>query len=121
MSYSEREIEKMKVSKKYGIPYSGEKLLQGNNQKKELIIPDQYRLTSDMATQFELTKIIANRAKQIEEGGPIFIDSGNESDPRKIAFAEIIQKKSPCIIIRRDNEEYMKEIWKINEMTLPFQ
>lgn len=89
---------------------------------KEIVIvdPDQ-RITSEIMTAYEYTEIVSNRAKQIENGGPMFCDDPDgkcDGDPIKFAELEIDQKKCPLNILRMYNLNY-GEIWQVNHMSLP--
>ncbi len=83
--------------------------------EKELIIvaPDKRR-TSDKITRAELSRAISTRARQIQEGGQIFVES-TASDPSQIAVDEILAKKSP-VAFARQLAENLFEIWEVNEM-----
>lgn len=88
--------------------------------KVDAITPDEYRITSDIMTLAEYTRVISERAKQIENGSIIFVDVKDETDTIKIAEMEVFQKKSP-LKIRRDINKSIYELWRVNEMVLPFQ
>lgn len=94
-------------------------LVNNDLHKEELIVPDDYRMTSEIMTLAEYTRVIEERAKQIENGSPIFITLKTESDPIKIAEKEIKQKKCPLKIARFLTKN-IKEEWDVNEMILPF-
>ena len=80
-----------------------------------IIVPSQYRKTSEYMSIYEYTEVISNRAKQIENGSMIFVDIGNESDPIKMAELELRLKKCP-LLIRRLITSNIAEIWDVNEM-----
>ena len=89
--------------------------------KIDIIVPNDRRITSEIMTLAEHTRVISERAKQIENGSPIFIsDIGNESNPIKIAEMEILKKQSPMLITRYLNKN-IKEIYSVNEMVIPFK
>ena len=89
-----------------------------NETRKEIIIvPKQYRKTSEKITKFEFTSIVSNRAKQIENGSIVFADIGGETDPIVMAEIEVRKKKCP-LSIRRMLNYNIAEIWDVNEMTV---
>lgn len=98
-----------------------ESLYTENNLHKIIkIVPDDKRIMSEIMSRAEYARVIAERAKQIENGAPIFINIDNEVNPIKIAEMEIRQKKSPMKIHRPINQQLM-EIWRVNEMVTPFK
>lgn len=78
----------------------------------------EQRRTSNYMTKFEYTEIIANRAKQIQQGGPVFTDIGNITDTIEIAKKELYDRKCPLCVERMLND-YIGEIWSANELILP--
>lgn len=105
---------------KNGIEYLGNSFYTDNDlHKEDIIVPREYRITSEIMSLAEYTRVISERAKQIENGSPIFIDVKNIHDPILIAEKEIKQKKSP-MIINRYLTRHIKEEWAVNEMNLPF-
>ena len=87
--------------------------------KDIIITPADDRKTSEKLTEYEYTEVVSHRAKQIENGGPIYVDIGDETDPIKMAELEINLKKCP-LSIRRLHNNSIAEIWEVNEMTLPY-
>lgn len=91
-------------------------------RRHEILIPNNYRTSSSIMTHAEYTRIICERAKQIENNSLIFVNIVDESDPVSIAKKEIEQKKCPLEIIRyMTNNKKFKEIWQVNEMIVPFK
>lgn len=89
-----------------------------NETRKEIIIvPKQYRKTSENITKFEFTSVVSNRAKQIENGSIVFADIGDETDPIIMAEIEVRKKKCP-LSVRRMLNYNIAEIWDVNEMTI---
>lgn len=88
--------------------------------KHDIIVPNDKRMMSEIMTSFEYTRVISERAKMIENGSPIFCKYGNESSPIKIAEMEVMQKKCP-IKIQRPLTKNIYEIWRVNEMIVPFK
>lgn len=87
--------------------------------KIDIVTPNDYRITSEILTVAEYTRVISERASHIQNGSKIFIDIGEESDPIKIAKMELNQKRSP-MQIRRYTSRNIVEIWSVNEMVQPF-
>ena len=87
--------------------------------KEIIIVPSQYRKTSEVITKFEFTDVVSNRAKQIEDGSKIFVDLGDESDPVVMAEMEIKMKQCP-LAIRRLISNNIAEVWDVNEMIIPY-
>jgi DNA-directed RNA polymerase I, II, and III subunit RPABC2 len=84
-----------------------------------IIIPPEYRKTSEVITKFEFTDVVSNRAKQIENGSKIFVDIGTEDNPIIMAEMEIKMKQCP-LSIRRFISNNIAEIWNVNEMIIPY-
>ncbi len=106
--------------RKYNIPIFGKSAYLDNDINKEYIItPKKYRITSDILSPFELARVVAERAKQIENGSIIFVDTKLEHDPIKIAKMEIMQRKCPLKIVRKITSNIVEE-YEVNEMILPF-
>jgi DNA-directed RNA polymerase subunit K/omega len=80
-----------------------------------VIIPSNYRKTSEIMTKFEFTEVISHRAKQIENGGKIYTDILDEGNPIKMAEMEIRMRRCP-LAIRRLLSHNLAEIWEVNEM-----
>jgi DNA-directed RNA polymerase subunit K/omega len=87
--------------------------------KELVIVPKNYRKTSEVITKFEYTDVVSNRAKQIENGSRIFADVGDEDSPIKMAEMEIRQKQCP-LSVRRMISNNIAEIWDVNEMIIPY-
>lgn len=87
--------------------------------KEIIIVPNNYRKTSEVITKFEFTDVVSNRAKQIENGSPVFVDIKDETDPISMAELEIRMKRCP-ISIRRLISNNIAEIWDVNEMMIPY-
>ena len=83
-------------------------------------IPDDNRITSEKMTMAEYTRVISERAQQIQNGSPIFIDIKDETEPIKIAELEIRNKRSPMKIIRHLTKNIV-EHWTVNELAPPFK
>jgi DNA-directed RNA polymerase subunit K/omega len=90
----------------------------GSNQliqhvKNLYIVPPEEHITSDRLNS-DITRVVSIRAKQIENGSPIYVDVGDETDPIKIAEKEVKEKKCPLSIVRHYNNR--AEIRAVNNL-----
>lgn len=107
--------------KKNNIEVLGDELYTNNNiHRIDIIVPDDKRITSEIMTLAEYTRVISERAKQIENGAPIFCDIKGEINLIKIAEMEIALKCCPMKVTRYLTKN-IKEIWNINQMVAPFK
>lgn len=83
--------------------------------KEIIIVPNQYRKTSEVMSKFEFTEIVSNRAKQIENGSHVFVDIGDATDPIEMAEMEVRLKKCP-LSIQRLISNNIAEVWAVNDM-----
>ena len=84
--------------------------------KKGNIIDNNHK-TLPIMTKYEKTKILGQRAKQIEEGHPSFIKLNNIIDHYTIAKMELEQNKIP-FIIRRPLPNGSSEYWRAQDLTI---
>ena len=82
--------------------------------KKGNIIDINHK-TLPLLTKYEKTKILGQRAKQIEEGHPPFIKINNIIDHYTIAQMELEQNKIPYII-RRPLPNGNSEYWRVQDL-----
>lgn len=94
--------------------------IDNNLHKVNTVTPNHLRITSEVMTLAEYTRVISERAKQIEENSVKFCDIGDETDLIKIAKMEIRQKKCP-INITRQLPMNIVEIFSVNELEIPFK
>jgi DNA-directed RNA polymerase I, II, and III subunit RPABC2 len=107
--------------KKNGIEILGnDNYIDNDLHRIDVVVPDDKRITSEIMTKAEYTRVISERAKQIENGSPIFTDYGTETNLINIAKKEIQEKKCPMKITRYITP-HIKEIWRVNECIIPFQ
>lgn len=110
----------MSFAKKYDIEkISSDYYVNNDLHKVDVIVPKDLRRTSEIMSYAEYARVIAERAKQIENGSPMFIESKNEHSPINIAEKEVRQKMCPLKIIRYLTKN-IKEEWSVNEMIIPF-
>ena len=86
-------------------------------ERNIIIVHPDNRITSDVATHFEIAEIIGQRAKQIEQGSPCFTDVNDISDPIDCAKRELLAKRCPLNIMRQISE-YTYEMWEVNDMII---
>ena len=74
----------------------------------------QYKTTPALS-KYERTKVLSERANQINYGSNIFIDNFERySNAYDIAVAELNEKKIPFILKRPYGNSY--EYWKLNDL-----
>ena len=82
------------------------------------IIVDDLHRTIPIMTKYEKTRILGQRAKQINEGAPAFIKiDSTVIDGYLIAVKELEQKKTP-FIIRRPLPNGGSEYWRIQDLEI---
>ena len=115
--FDEKNFEDVNPHIQYHI-YDPEKY-ENEIHKEIIVVQNNYRRTSEVITKFEYTDVTSNRAKQIENGSPIFTDIKGESDPIKMAELEIRMKRCP-LSVRRMISHNICEIWDVNDMIIPY-
>lgn len=82
------------------------------------IIVDDLHRTIPIMTKYEKTRILGQRAKQLNEGSPAFIKiDSTVIDGYLIAVKELEQKKTP-FIIRRPLPNGGSEYWRIQDLEI---
>ena len=85
-------------------------------RNKDGFIVDPLHKTFPYLTKFERAKILGQRAKQINNGSPIFVKvTPNIIDGHTIALMELQQKKIP-FIIKRPMPNGSNEYWKVSDL-----
>jgi DNA-directed RNA polymerase subunit K/omega len=80
-------------------------------------VPDEDRITPNILTKYEMTRVLGIRTKQISEGAKPLISDACGKSPVHIAINELMTQKMPFIIKR--SMPYPKyELWKIAELTV---
>ena len=94
------------------------KMLCKVKRNKEGKIVDKFHTTLPILSKYEKTRIIGQRAKQIENGSAPFIEiKNNIIDTLLIAEEELRQKKIP-IIIKRPLPNGTNEYWPLKDLQL---
>ena len=87
-------------------------------RNKDGFIVDPLHKTFPYLTKFERAKILGQRAKQINNGSPIFVKvTPNIIDGHTIALMELQQKKIP-FIIKRPLPNGSNEYWKVSDLSI---
>lgn len=82
------------------------------------VIVDDLHKTIPIMTKYEKTRILGQRAKQINEGAPAFIKiDSTVIDGYLIAVKELEQKKTP-FIIRRPLPNGGSEYWRVQDLEI---
>lgn len=82
------------------------------------VIDDEYHKSIPFLTKYEKTRILGQRAQQINSGSEPFVDvPENIIDGYLVAEIELKQKKIP-FIIRRPMPNNTFEYWKVNDLEL---
>ena len=84
-------------------------------QRQNGIIVDPNHKTLPILSKYERTKVLGQRAKQIEDGDTPYITINNIMDPYIIASMELEERKIP-FIIRRPLPNGTSEYWKLNDL-----
>lgn len=93
-------------------------LLSKVQRNKEGIIVDDFHQTLPFLTKYERTRILGQRAKQLDDGANAFISvPENVIDGYQIAEMELEEKKIP-FIIRRPLPNGNSEYWKIQDLEI---
>ena len=75
------------------------------------------RITTRYMTKYERARVLGTRALQISMNAPVMVDTGNETDPLKIAMKELRERKIP-MIIRRYLPDNSYEDWNLDELII---
>ncbi len=87
-----------------------------------VIIPDNERITSNVLTTFEATRLVAVRAQQLAINGSTMLKK-KYSSPIDIAKQELFNRKIPLLVMRcikvTPEGQKIVEIWNPREMGIP--
>ena len=91
---------------------------RGENTFRELSGDD--RRTRNRASKYEITRMLGDREQQLLSGAPFNIKNlpQNVIEKKDIAILEIIAKKTPLIIIRKNMATRTVEYWKLVELDI---
>lgn len=85
-------------------------------------IPPEKRRFRNRLSRFEYSAILSWRTEQIANGSAPLINVPDDIvDTRQIAEMEILQKKTPVIIARKDLDAMIVEYWKLSELEIDVQ
>ena len=88
-----------------------------NIKRVDGIIVDPNHKTLPILSKYERTKIIGQRAKQLEDGDEPYITINNIIDPYIIALLELEAQKIP-FIVRRPLPNGKSEYWNLNDLLI---
>jgi DNA-directed RNA polymerase subunit K/omega len=80
-------------------------------------IPDDERITEPVLTNYETSRLLGARAKQLSENAKSLVSNIDDYIPLEIAYYELINGKLP-IKIKRPMPDNTYEIWKSSEMRI---
>jgi DNA-directed RNA polymerase I, II, and III subunit RPABC2 len=80
-------------------------------------VSDGHHQTLPLLTKYELTRVLGVRAKQINDGAPIFVDAKELTDGYLIAMQELYERKIP-FILRRPLPTGQHEYWRLSDLEL---
>jgi DNA-directed RNA polymerases I, II, and III subunit RPABC2 len=97
------------------------------HNREIIVVPPNERMTTHWLTKYEVTEIISIRSQQIAIYNNCFVDTGDLTEPRDMAWLELLSRKTPLVIRRmvgerkdRDgNINQYAELWRPYEMTIP--
>ncbi len=97
------------------------------HNREILVVPANDRRSTHCLTKYEVTEIISIRSQQIALYNNCFVDIGDLTEPRDMAWLELLSRKTPLVIRRimgerRDqtgNVSQYVELWRPYEMTIP--
>lgn len=87
------------------------------NDKKNVMVPKEERITTKKITKYELVRILGTRAKQISLGAQVMVKGIENQEPLDIALLELKHKMIPYII-KRNLPDGSYELWKVSELEL---
>ena len=87
------------------------------NFYKDYVNHSKQKITDPCLTKYEKTKILAERAQQIEDGSILYIPLTDKlTTAYSIALEEFKQKKIPFIVCRPLPNSSGFEYWKLNDL-----
>lgn len=89
----------------------------------KVVAPDD-RVTSNIIQRPEMVEAIGHRLSQIEQGSPVFTDVTGLKNPIEMAKKEFVDRQSPLILVRpmrKEDDYWIVEKWKVREMTFPIE
>jgi DNA-directed RNA polymerase I, II, and III subunit RPABC2 len=79
-------------------------------------VSDGQHQTLPILTKYELTRVLGLRAKQINDGAPVFVDS-ELTDGYLLAAQELRERKIP-FILRRPLPTGQHEYWRLSDLEI---
>lgn len=85
-------------------------------KKRQFKVPDEDRITRNILTKYEKTKLLGTRVNHLNKGAKPMIKT-DLADFEEIAELELQQKKLP-LKIKRNLPRGLFEIWKLSELKI---
>lgn len=84
---------------------------------KSTLVPASQRQTKNTMTRYEMVRILGVRSQQFAQGAPPLIDGVQGLTPSRMAYLELLARKTP-FIIRRPLPHKKYELWRVDELEL---
>ena len=97
-------------------------LLKNTTSSNIRIVKDEEKITKNIVSNYELTKIISERANSIENGAIPLVKVDISMTPQEIAYLELKSKRCPYLLYRDitfGRKERIQEEWDVNQMIIP--
>jgi len=86
-------------------------------------IPDEKRTTRNVMDRYEFAKCLSTRTQQIANGSePLIVVPKGVTDSDRIAYLELMEKKTPFILVRKVPHVDLVEVeewWSVAELIIP--
>jgi DNA-directed RNA polymerase subunit K/omega len=86
--------------------------------KVRRVVAPADRTTSERMSLFEVSRVLGDRARHIDNKARPNVDTTNCTSSLEIAYMELMQKRIPFSIIRKVGQGWV-EVWRCKEMTIP--
>lgn len=86
--------------------------------KMRRVVAPLDRATSERMSLFEVSRVLGDRARHIDNKARPNVDTKNCTSSLEIAYMELMQKRIPFSIIRKVGKGWV-EVWRCKEMTIP--
>lgn len=99
------------------------KILLNNKKTKVTVLENDDRITKNILSKYEFTKIISERANSLENGAAPLVEVDKNMSVQEIAYLEILNKKCPYFVYRQiafGMKENIYEKWDVNQMIIPY-
>jgi DNA-directed RNA polymerase subunit K/omega len=86
--------------------------------KNRKVVAPELRETSERMSLFEVSRVIGDRARHIDNKARPNVDTTNCTSSLEIAYMELMQRKIPFAVIRKVGQGWV-EVWRCKEMVIP--